>query len=204
MCYEVLANDYLYAHPDNVLIFDSNHDTPRVRDMLLDKSYERNKLIVALLATMRGIPQLTYGEEYGLISLNPDDIGNHGALRVNYPLFDAANPASLETEQKELYAYYAKLFNWRKDSKAVHNGKLMHFLSRDNTYAYVRYTDDEAVLVFINASDEPKLIPVERYGEVLDNFSLKGQDIISGQQLDLNDQIKVDGLTAIIVPLGRK
>ena len=199
-CYEVVAEDFLYAHPDNLLIFNSNHDTPRVRDMLLDKSYDRNKLIVALLATMRGIPQLTYGEEYGLISLNPEDVGNHGALRVNHPWFKGT-ASKLDPEQEDLYKYYAKILNWRRDCKTIHEGKLMHFLSRDNTYAYVRYTDKEAVLVYINASNEERQMPVAQYHEVLMNYQKKGTDVVSDQPFDLNQRITVKPLTAIILPL---
>ncbi len=201
-CYEVVADDYLYAHPDNLLIFDSNHDTPRVRDMLLDKSFERNKLMVAMLATMRGIPQLTYGEEYGLISLNPEDIGNHGALRVNHPWFNGT-ATGLEKEQEDLFAYYTKLFSWRRTNKTIHEGKLMHFLSRDNTYAYVRYTDKEAVLVYINAASEPRQMPIAQYHELLINYAKQGTDIISGNTIDLNKRITVEPLTAIIVPLAK-
>ena len=202
-CYEVVADDYLYAHPDNLLIFDSNHDTPRVRDMLLDKSYERNKLIVALLATMRGIPQLTYGEEYGLISLNPEDISNHGALRVNHPCFNGT-PAELTKEQVDLHAYYTKLLNWRRTCPTIHEGKLMHFLSRDNTYAYVRYTDSEAVLVYLNASSEQRQMPVAHYEEILNNYARQGTDIVSGRQIDLNQRIMVEPLTAMILPLNKQ
>ena len=201
-CYEVVADDYLYAHPDNLLIFDSNHDTPRVRDMLLDKSYERNKLIVALLATMRGIPQLTYGEEYGLISLNPEDISNHGALRVNHPWFNGT-PTGLTKEQVDLNAYYTKLLNWRRTCPTIHEGKLMHFLSRDNTYAYVRYTDSEAVLVYLNASSEQRQMPVAHYHEILINYARQGTDIVSGRQIDLNQRITVEPLTAMIIPLKK-
>ena len=201
-CYEVVAEDFLSAHTDNVLIFDSNHDTPRVRDMLLDKSYERNKLIVALLATMRGIPQLTYGEEFGLISLNPDDIGNHGALRVNHPWFNGT-AFGLDKEQEDLFAFYTKLLTWRRNCKAVHEGKLMHFLSRDNTYAYVRYTDNEAVFVYLNASNEPRQIPMAQYHEILINYQKQGTDVVSGNAIDLNKRITVEPLTAIIVPLAK-
>ena len=201
-CYEVVADDYLYSHPDNLLIFDSNHDTPRVRDMLLDKSYERNKLVAALLATMRGIPQLTYGEEFGLISLNPEDIGNHGALRVNHPWFNGT-ATGLQKEQEDLCAFYSKVFNWRRTNKTIHEGKLMHFLSRDNTYAYVRYTDMEAVLVYLNAASEPRQMPVAQYHELLINYARTGVDVISGKTIDLNQRITVEPLTAIILPLAK-
>ena len=201
-CYEVVAEDFLYAHPDNLLIFDSNHDTPRVRDMLLDKSFERNKLVAVLLATMRGIPQLTYGEEFGLISLNPEDISNHGALRVNHPWFNGT-ATGLDKQQVDLCEFYSKVFGWRRTCKTIHEGKLMHFLSRDNTYAYVRYTDNEAVFVYINAASEPRQIPVAQYHELLINYARTGTDVISGKTIDLNELISVEPLTAIIVPLAK-
>ena len=151
---------------------------------------------------MRGIPQLTYGEEFGLISLNPEDIGNHGALRVNHPWFNGT-ATGLQKEQEDLCAFYSKVFNWRRTNKTIHEGKLMHFLSRDNTYAYVRYTDKEAVLVYLNAASEPRQMPVAQYHELLINYARTGVDVISGKTIDLNQRITVEPLTAIILPLAK-
>lgn len=80
----------------------------------------------------------------------------------------------------------------------------MHFLSRDNTYAYVRYTDKEAVLVYLNASSEPRQMPVAQYHEVLMNYSKQGTDIVSGKSIDLNQRITVEPLTAMILPLNKQ
>ena len=42
----------------------------------------------------------------------------------------------------------------------------MHFLSRDNTYAYFRYDDTDAVFVFINNSRGKKQVPWSHYAEI--------------------------------------
>ena len=123
-------------------------------------------------------------------------------MRVNHPWFNGT-ATGLTKEQEDLNAYYTKLFTWRRGNKTIHEGKLMHFLSRDNTYAYVRYTDKEAVLVYLNASSEPRQMPVARYHEILINYARQGVDVVSGKSIDLNQRITVEPLTAIIVPLAR-
>ena len=80
----------------------------------------------------------------------------------------------------------------------------MHFLSRDNTYAYVRYTEKEAVLVYLNASDEERFIPVKHYAEILDKYATSGKDVISGRTIMLNKPVSVKPLTAIVLPLRHK
>lgn len=202
-CYAVVADDYLYADPNNLLIFDGNHDTPRVRDILKDKSFERNKLVITLLATMRGIPQLTYGEEIGLISLLPEDVGNHGYLRVDYPGNWPGEQRELEVEQHRLYAYYAQLLNWRKNEPILHQGKLTHFLSRDNTYAYFRYTDEGAIFVFLNAAEAEREVPVSQYAEILDVYGYTGEDILLGGTVELREGLTVEPLSAMVIKLKK-
>lgn len=196
--YNTVADDYLYAHPYNILIFDGNHDTPRILDVLADHSIERNKLVLALMVTMRGIPQIMYGEEVGLRTLEPKDIGNHGALRVDMYGDNAQKP------NNDLKQYYTRLLNWRQSSRPIHKGRLMHFLSHDNTYAYMRYTDDEAVFVFLNAASEPRKIPAQQYEELLRLYNPSGEDVISGKTINIAECPEVAPLTAIIVPLNKK
>ncbi|MCQ2334349.1 MAG: alpha-amylase family glycosyl hydrolase [Paludibacteraceae bacterium] len=200
--YEVLADDYLYAHPDNILIFDGNHDTPRVRDVLKDRSFDRNKLVITMLATLRGIPQLTYGEELGLVSVMPDDVGNHGALRVDYPGNWPGETRQLPAEQNDLLAYYTHLLNWRKNETILHNGKLIHYMPSDNTYAYFRYNDQGAVFVFINATEEEKNISWARYSQMTSQYQGNVVDVLENKAVDPS-QITAKPLSAIILKLNK-
>ena len=88
----------------------------------------------------------------------------------------------------DVFNYASRLFQWRKTSDAVINGRFMHFLTRDNTYAYFRYTDNDTVFVYLNNSSEPKQIPWSDYAEIAGGLKT-GVDIISGQTVDLSNYV---------------
>jgi glycosidase len=62
--YDNFTNDYLYADPNNILVFAENHDTNRFNEIY--QRYSKYKMAMAVLATVRGIPQLYYGSEIGM------------------------------------------------------------------------------------------------------------------------------------------
>lgn len=185
--YTSLSNDYLYADVNNVLIFSGNHDMERIAD-ILGQDKQKIKMAITMIATMRGIPQIFYGEE--LMFVSKDRSQGHGGLRLDFPggwntdsvnLFDEA---TLQGDQKEIFHYYKQLLNWRKGEPVIHSGKTLHFLSRDNTYAYFRYNDDKAVFVYINASNDVKEIPWSNYDELLKTYHPVGKELFSHQHID--------------------
>lgn len=149
-----------------------------------------------MIATMRGIPQLFAGDEYAQRSV--DMSRGHSGLRQ--PLPDEAN---LTETEKDMFEYQSRLFQFRKQEPVIHTGKTMHFMSRDNTYAYFRYNADEAVFVFLNASATNKQIPTDHYKEILTKYNPRGIDIISGKIVDLSEETVVQPLTSIVVKLGK-
>ena len=196
--YDALTMDYMYADVNKLFTFLGNHDMSRIRDAVKDKDINRVKLAYVLLATMRGIPQVLYGDEYAMISKG-EDPSNHSYLRAPLPLGN-----DVTEEMKDMYDFQSRLFNWRKDEKVLHTGRTMHFLSRNNTYAFFRYNDQEAVFVFANASDEPRRIPTETYAEILSRYNAIGYSPLSGEQIDLNrPDIEVKGLSTIVVKLKK-
>lgn len=195
--YDVLSQDYLYGDVNNLLLFLSNHDMARFSDVVLEKDPCRVKLGLALIATMRGIPQLLYGEEYNMHSLNKENPADHSYLRAPLPLKD------LNEEQQDMFEYVRRLLNWRRDCKPVHVGRTMHFYSNDNTYAFFRYLDDEAVFVYVNASIEERKMPVEHYKEIVGLYNPVGVDIFTGEEFDLTQPHSVKPLSAIIIPLHK-
>lgn len=197
--YDALAADYLYADVNKLLIFAGNHDMDRIADVVKDNDLCRVKLSMALLATMRGIPQLFAGDEYGMRS--SDMSKGHSTLRMPLPMAD-----TLHSAQKDMFNYQSRLFQFRKNEPILHTGKLMHFAARDNTYAYFRYTDEGAVFVYINASEEPRTIPTAHYAEILDQYNPVGTDIMNGNAtIDLSrGDIVADPLSALVVKLHKK
>ena len=198
--YDALTLDYLYADVNNLLTFVGNHDMSRIANAVKDNNPERVKIATALMATMRGIPQIFYGDEYGMAVKDPAQASNHSLLRAPLPLGDQVSP-----EQQAMFDWQSKLFNFRKNTPVLHKGRTMHFLSRDNTYSFFRYTDEEAVFVCANASDEERTIHPRHFDELLAQYKPVGKDLFTGDLIDLSqDELKLKPLTVIIVRLERK
>ena len=196
--YDAMTMDYMYADVNLLLTFLGNHDMARITDVVKDKDPRRVKLAYVLLATMRGIPQVLYGDEYAMTSKG-EDPSNHSYLRAPLPQGDQVTP-----EMQDMFDFQSRLFQWRKEEKLLHFGRTMHFMSRNNTYAFFRYTDDGAVFVFANAADEPRIIPTATYAEILSKYNAIGVNPMTGETVDLNKRdIKVDGLSTLIVKLTK-
>ena len=193
--YDAVAMDYLYGDVNNILLMLGNHDMDRIADVVMDQDPRRVKIAYTLLATMRGIPQVFYGDEYAMKSA--DRRMGHSTLRMPLPLGEAVT-----AEMQDMFDYQSRLFQWRKGEKVIHTGRTMHFMSRDNTYAYFRYNDEEAVFVFVNASEENRTIPTAHYAEILGKYKPVGVDVISGKTYDLSQKdIVIEPLSSIVVKL---
>ena len=196
--YDALTLDYEYADVNKLFTFLGNHDMARITDAVKDKDPRRVKLAYALLATMRGIPQVLYGDEYAMTSACPDP-NNHSYLRAPLPLGEEVTP-----EMQDMFDYQSALFQWRKSEPVLHFGKTMHFMSRDNTYAFFRYNADEAVFVFANAAEEARTIPTDHYAEILGKYNAIGVNPLNGERIDLNrTDIQVPALSTLIVKLAK-
>ena len=195
--YDAVAMDYLYGDVNNILLMLGNHDMDRIADVVMDQDPRRVKIAYTLLATMRGIPQVFYGDEYAMKSA--DRRMGHSTLRMPLPLGEAVTAA-----MQDMFDYQSRLFQWRKGEKVIHTGRTMHFMSRDNTYAYFRYNDEEAAFVFVNASEENRTIPTANYAEILGKYNPVGMDVISGKTYDLSQKdIVIPALSSIVVKLNK-
>ena len=218
--YDILSHDFVYHDLSNMMIFAGNHDTARLGDVLR-KNPDRVKIAMALMATLRGYPQIFAGDELMFVSNNLKDAGDHGGLRVDFPggwegdemdLFTAEGRANAtkntdglsvpKGQAADLFNYVSRLFQWRKTKDVIHNGKTMHFMTRDNTYGYFRYDDDDMVFVYINNSLEPKNIPWSYYKEI--NEGLKGGvNVMTGEPCEVSDTTVVAPQSVLIVEYQR-
>ncbi len=215
--YTVLAQDFVYKDLSHMLTFFANHDHARTGDTFKEDP-ERMKLALALLATVRGIPQLYYGDEMMFLE-RKDKPGSDGAKRIDFPggwpddpftLFTAEGRASapaMYSHAAELHDYARTLFRWRRGCKAVQEGETLHFLSRknvgpvnitDNTYSFFRYTSDDAVFVYINNSLEPRTLDWDHYAEFVSG-PVTGTDVLSGETVTLQNGFSVAPKSALIV-----
>lgn len=193
--YHVLAQDMYYHDVNNVLVFIGNHDMDHIADMVAENDLRRVMLADVLVATLRGIPQIFQGDEYGQRSA--DLSRGHSGLRR--PL---AKMEELTEEQRKLLDFHSQLFTWRQSEPVIHKGKTIHFYSENNTYSFFRYLDDEAVFVFVNAGEKTDL-PIQQYKEMLNIYGNKGTDVLTGKTVVLDEGLVVDGLDYLIVKLKR-
>jgi hypothetical protein len=138
-----------------------------------------------------------YGDEYAMTSKS-EDPSNHSYLRAPLPQGEEVTPA-----MQDMFDFQSKLFQWRKNEPVLHFGKTMHFIGRNNTYAYFRYNSREAVFVFVNASDEVRRVPTETYIEILSGYEDKGINPLTGEEVDLGlgKEVNVPALGTLIVKL---
>ena len=218
--YDILSHDFVYHDLSKMLIFPGNHDTARIGDMVR-KDPRALKIAMTMMATMRGIPQIFAGDELMFVSSRPDNVGDHPGLRVDFPggwegdeidLFTAEgreaqthNTDGLKVEKgqaADLFNYVSRLFQWRKTADVIHNGKTMHFMTRDNTYAYFRYNDEAAVFVYINNNLEPVNVPWSYYSEITEGLQ-GGVDVLTGESVEISDATVVAPKTALVVEFNR-
>ena len=91
--YQALADDFLYADPNRLVVFPDNHDMSRIYTQL-GASLERWKMAMAFFATVRGTPQFTWGSE--ILMANPGTDA-HGVIRQDFP---GAGRATRRTRRK--------------------------------------------------------------------------------------------------------
>lgn len=201
--YESLANDFLYPHPDKLVVFPDNHDMARFY-VQVGEDIDLLKMGIAYFLTTRGIPQIYYGTEV----LMKHEGGDHGDIRSDFPggwagdKVNAFTGKGLSTAQKEMQDYISKIQNWRKNKTVIHSGKLMHFVPEDGIYTYFRYNENKAVMVVLNKNSEGKTLSTNRFSEVMDGYK-SGTEIITSKQISDISQITIAPKTAMIVDLQR-
>ena len=198
--YEMLALDYLYPDPMNLVIFPDNHDMKRIFAQVND-DYNKYQQAMIFVATMRGIPQYYYGTEI-LMSGS----GDHGIIRSDFPggwksdEVNAFTGKGLTVQQKKAKDFTTKLLHWRQSATAIHNGKLMHFIPKDGIYVYFRYNDDQKVMIIFNKNQNETTIDLSRYAEMLKGKTI-GTDVLDGKVFSLDNKIQVAKNGATILDL---
>jgi glycosidase len=189
--YEGLANDFHYATPEDIMIFPDNHDMSRIFTQL-QGDVINIKAALGYLLTLPRIPQIYYGTEILMNdSANP---GDHGLIRTDFPGGWEGDPVNaftgegLNDGQKDMQSFVKKVLNYRKNSKAIHDGQTIHFAPFMGTYLLFRIIEGETVAIIFNKNDEPLTIDLKRYDEIgLEGKTLK--NIISNETSVWGDEM---------------
>lgn len=196
--YKVFQNDFVYANPNNLMVFLENHDTTRINELV---DFEEFTLVTTLLATVRGVPQTYYGTEIGMRGLKDNGDAD---LRKDFPggwpddsrnAFTAAGRTELENKY---FDFTAQLFNWRKNEPVIHYGKTMHYAPKNEVYTYFRYTDTKTIMVLLNANDTAQELDLKRFDERIGTAKV-GVNVFSKESVDLSNTLNVPAKSVNII-----
>ncbi len=201
--HQTLGLDYLYQDPMKNVVFLDNHDTDRFLSVVGEKMDNYRMGLIWLLTT-RGIPQLYYGTEILMKNFkNPSD----AEVRKDFPggfAGDTENKflATGRTDaENEAFDFVKKLANYRKNTPALHSGKLMQFVPENGVYVYFRYDSQRTIMIVMNSNEQPFSLETGRFQERLGTFA-KAKDVLTGTSHALNQPLKLAARTAYVLELG--
>ncbi len=169
---EVLRQDRFYPHPERLVTFIDNHDKRRFLTEV-DGSRERLKLAFSLLTTLRGIPQLYYGDEVAMAGADdPDD-------RRDFPggfsgdANNAFSPSGRTPDQQAMFLHVQTLLKLRLQYPALRTGVQKHVAVGEKYYVFTRELDGERLLIVFHNSDAAETV----------SFDLNGTSIMNAKNL---------------------
>jgi glycosidase len=201
--YETLSMDHLYPNPGNLVLFEGNHDVPRLYSVV-GEDFGLWQIDLAFIMTMPRIPQFYSGTEVLMTSTTKgrDD----SSYRQDFPggwagdKVNAFTGAGLTSRQREAQDYVRKLANWRKSQPVIHKGKMMHYGAERDTYVYFSYDDKKKVMVALNKNKTEMTLDTARFVEMLKGVK-QGKDVISGKSVSLDGKVTLPARSALILEL---
>ena len=94
--------------------------------------------------------------------------------------------------------YLRTLLNFRKNSKAIHKGKTLHYAPKNGVYLLSRKFNDESVIYIVNKNKVDVLLDTKRFDEI----GIKGKelyDINSGKKYTWTGKISLENNKSIIL-----
>ena len=131
------------------------------------------------------------------------------ALRADFPggwkedKASAFTPEGRTDMQNECWNFASKLLNWRKTSKPVTEGKLIHYTPDNQTkcYVYARTDGKNTVLVILNGSDTVRPVDMKRFSEVIGK-NTRGKDVITDTIVELTSPVIMPARGVYILELS--
>jgi glycosidase len=189
--FNVLAKDYLYTDATQLLTFVDNHDLPRL--MYFAKgNIQKAKMAYDILFTVRGIPQIFYGSEIGMVGTD-----DHGSLRIPFPGGFPNDKRNAFAEQgrtdyeNDIFNHLKTLLKIRNSNNAFTLGKLVHFPPINDVYVYFRIHENEKFMIVVNNNSKTQLV---NFSSMNNYVSPKNNliDIRSNKKYQLNDENKLE------------
>ena len=183
--YNSLCHDYLYPNPSSVMAFIENHDTDRF--LRNGQDVPALKQALALLLTIKRIPQLYYGTE---VLMNGTKQVTDGNVRKDFPggfPGDTQNAFTAEGRtpvQNDMFNWLSALLHWRQGNEVISKGKMTQFIPYNGIYVISREYRGRHAVTILNGTTQPKQMKLDRYSEVFGNASV-ARDVPTGKSVNL-------------------
>ena len=203
--YYVLAQDFLYSQPEMLTVFADNHDLDRFFTSI-GEDLNKYKIGMTYLLTTRGIPQVYYGTE---VLMTGDKSVSPGHVREDFPggwasdTINAFTGKGLTNEQKEAQDYITGLLNWRKNTPAIQNGKLIQFIPENDLYVYFRLNHAQTVMVILNKNEQEIELRTDQYQEYLDKYKT-ARNVLTHEYMTGLQTITISGMSALILEMNEQ
>jgi glycosidase len=186
----VLRQDSLYPHPDFLVPFFANHDVARFAGVA-GATTAKLKLAFGLTLTIRGIPELYYGDELGMTGGgDPDNRRDFSGGWTE----DANNAFTREGRthgQQEIFEYVQTLLGLRREHDSLRGGKLWDLASDDSSFIFLRESDEEKLLIAFHNDTSPRTVTLSlkdtpaKAAAGISTLLGEAQADLAGQQLKL-------------------
>ena len=201
LLYNSFVYDYLYEDPDHVMAFIDNHDTDRYlkngHDTLMLKQ------ALALLLTVRRIPQLYYGTE---ILMGGTKEVTDGNVRKDFPggfPGDTHNAFTREGRTKaeqSMFQWLSRLLHWRQNNPVITRGRQTQFIPYEGVYVIARRYGGKTVMTVLNGTTKAATMQVKRYAEVIGSMQ-RAKDVLTGRYYDLSRDVQLKPRQSLVLEL---
>lgn len=190
--YNSFVYDYLYEDPTHVMAFIDNHDT----DRFLGNGHDSLALkqALALLLTVRRIPQIYYGTE---IMMNGTKEITDGHVRKDFPggfpgdKHNAFTRQGRTRAQQSMFNWLSRLLHWRRGNETIIRGYQTQFIPYNGIYVVTRRWHRNTVMTILNGTTQDAVLDISRYQELFDDGQdvSRVQDIPTGRYYDLTKNL---------------
>ncbi len=143
--FDTLRADALYPHPERLVTFFGNHDTTRFLSAP-GMNVARLKMAYGLLTTLRGTPQMYYGDELGMTGgEDPDnrkDMPGEFAGVAGLAGGNAFHASGRTGDARELHDWVRQAMQFRLHAPALQTGLQQELFGDATAIAFVRTTDE--------------------------------------------------------------
>lgn len=189
--YNTFVYDYLYTDVNHVMAFIENHDTDRFLGE--GKDVNRLKQGLALLLTIKRIPQLYYGTEVLMNGVKKVTDGNvRKDFMGGFPgdernCFTADGRTAAENE---MFGWLSRLLHWRKGNDVIVNGTQTQFCPHNGVYVIARRHEGKTVMLMLNGLDKENKVDVKRYAELI-GTTAEASNVLTGEKINLTTDISI-------------